>query len=371
MKKHIEADKRGKQVSHRKSLTPQIFFTAFLLGLAALTGCAVSRHGKGALTRKLPSETRRSQQDLDGALWEAVVASNVSNASSLLASGAKIDNDKYGAQPDIHAAISSGSPDMVRFLLDHGAGVEKRDPKDGYTPLLKAVDVKHPSLEIIRLLIKYGADVHAEAGEHATAFSMARDKRQWDIVHILVTHGIDINKREANGSTELTGAAYASPPEYVRGLIANGADVNLTDSDGETPLMYAAKSGELKSLNVLLAHGANVNAKDKRGTTALMESACFATENGFICYPEIAASLVKRKAQVNARDYRGQMALMMVARVGEDDDTDKEDIKFARILLDNGARADFKNTRGQTALQIARAEHNPAIVKMLNSHARH
>ena len=92
-----------------------------------------------------------------------------------------------------------------------------------------------------------------------------------EIVRALMKKGADPNKRDELGSTALHVAVVAGHVETVKVLAAGGADVNAAMAGhwAITPLMLAAaKDAEI--VKILLEKGADVNARtEEGGDTAL------------------------------------------------------------------------------------------------------
>ena len=58
--------------------------------------------------------------------------------------------------PPLHNCIYADKPEMLEWLLDHGADIERRDQDYGSPPLKCAVVMRHK--RIIRTLVERGAD---------------------------------------------------------------------------------------------------------------------------------------------------------------------------------------------------------------------
>ena len=93
--------------------------------------------------------------------------------------------------------------------------------------------------EILELLLRHGADVHATANEGKSALMYAAHSNNSSMVDVLLHHGVEDN-------------------------------LNVADTAGTTALMYAAGIGDTNTMELLLQHGADPNAKDHHGKTAEM-----------------------------------------------------------------------------------------------------
>ena len=75
------------------------------------------------------------------------------------------------AKKSLHNAVSRESFEITSRLLEAGADVSATDPQNrGQTPLHIATNFETPKLDIIFLLIQYGADIHAENENGQTPF---------------------------------------------------------------------------------------------------------------------------------------------------------------------------------------------------------
>jgi ankyrin repeat protein len=84
-----------------------------------------------------------------------------------------------GADPDagaLHAACAAGRPAVVTVLLAAGAGVDRRDPDTGRTPLHAAVSAEpdDDAAAVVRALLSAGADVDATTNDGASPLDICR-----------------------------------------------------------------------------------------------------------------------------------------------------------------------------------------------------
>ena len=135
--------------------------------------------------------------------------------------------------------------------------------------------------------------------------------------------------------------------ELLAYLVDNGADVNVLDIyTGETALIKAARNGNLEMVIKLLGANANVNAKSQRGITALTEAA-----QGQ--YGHITDYLLSRGALAGVSD---ENLLSYVF--------DKNYIGM-EAMLRGGAKANFADANGNTALIVVSSQGNlPAFEKL-------
>jgi ankyrin repeat protein len=156
---------------------------------------------------------------------------------SLLAAGEdpnEADEDGFSA---LQAACVASVSQIVKRLLDAGAGVEAGS--FGSTPLMAAAAAG--SLEIVDMLLTAGADIHAKCEWPESALDAAAGGGYADIVKRLLDLGAEVEGAD-DEVTPLMNAAELGHLETVRLLLAAGADP-FVSYEGETPLDAARNRG--------------------------------------------------------------------------------------------------------------------------------
>jgi ankyrin repeat protein len=208
------------------------------------------------------------------------------------------------------SAAYSGDLDAIDAHRNAGGDINLRRA-DGFTPLLVAIEGRHP--ELAAALIDRGADVRATMPGGFTAlhvlikqirgrplnFSVtslrdgARVKltdqdeirraigshpddeyRAWlTLAEKLLAGGVDVEvAKEATGQRALRDAAEVSAELVALMLRLARPDVNARDDEGFTPLHMAARSGDPRAVDLLLSAGAEVDAAESYGFTPLHEA---------------------------------------------------------------------------------------------------
>jgi ankyrin repeat protein len=158
------------------------------------------------------------------------------------------------------------SLELARRLMDAGADPNARmssDFHDGYrnrinwlgaTPFLVAA--KNIDLDLIRLMLMYGADPKIATVDGFTPLMVAAGVGVWnpgedfgttpadepralDVAKLLVSLGNDPKGVAANGESPLHGAAYTGRNSMVQFLVDNGAPFEVKNLLGWTPLRIA------------------------------------------------------------------------------------------------------------------------------------
>ncbi len=95
-----------------------------------------------------------------------------------------------------------------------------------------------------------------------------------ELVRALIKAGANVKLETQLGTSAITEAAIIGSAPILDALLKAGADPNFKTPNGETPLMAAARSGKLDAAKVLLDAGADINAKENwGGQSALMWAA--------------------------------------------------------------------------------------------------
>jgi len=247
-------------------------------------------------------------------------------------------------------AVLKEDGEAVAQLAFASADVNVRDKNTKTTALEEAVETGN--LEIVRILLRAGANVNTRNEVGLTPLMFIRDNATPQLIRELISAGGYINARDESGGTSLMAAAAESKYEVVKELIDAGASVGSKNANGGTALIFAAGNGDSRIAKLLIDLGEDVNARDNDGNTPLM----FAAEEG---EAETVKFLLSFNAEVNAVDNNGQSALLRVAA--------SSDIESATALLNAGADLSLRDKDGRTALAVARAAKQEAMIKLLES----
>lgn len=195
---------------------------------------------------------------------------------------------------------------------------------------------------------------------------LAADAGNPDLVELLVDHGADVNAVAPSGATPLKFACMAGGPiESVNCLIDHGASLtNALDS-----LYWAAWKGRLDIVTLLLKKGVPATGQSRELGSPLQRAIAGgsveiakllikngATANNALLFadfweepdtvkPDMLKLLLENGADANLRDSDGFTPLMWAAR--------RNDAASAALLIEKGADPQIKNNRGQTAMDVA------------------
>ena len=234
------------------------------------------------------------------ALHWAVRSASAASVDLLIAAGADLNAvNRYGVSA-VSLAAGQGDGGLLTRLLAAGASLHVADAAqpEGQTSLMLAS--RTGSVQAIRVLATYGADVNARerrTGTTALMWAAIADRRA--AVEALLEAGAEINARSA-----LTDYPH-TPPAVVGDALEEGASYvgqTVLPKGGWTAVIYAAREGALGAVRALAEWGADLDATDPDGSSALM----FAIING---HYDVAAALVESGADVNLADRTGMTPL--------------------------------------------------------------
>jgi len=125
------------------------------------------------------------------------------------------------------------------FLVFAGVDPNSQDDYGFRTALMEATYQNNP--DIVKLLLRKGADVNLPNKEGRTALMGASGRGYSDIVKILLERPeIDVNLQDDEGTTALIAASTVGHPSIVKALLeCPELDVNLQDDEGATALDVA------------------------------------------------------------------------------------------------------------------------------------
>ena len=171
------------------------------------------------------------------ALHAAVENGHLETARALLVGGARQLDSMEGATPLV-IALQYKHPHIALLLLEDGwpdPRLDSRVPTDGSSAMFVASGSGY--LEVVRRLIERGAAVNLSNKRGATPLSFALSSRHHQVVETLLEAGATTGPE----MTSLHSAVQSRSLSLVRRILQFGqADVNTPGPDDQTPLHFAA-----------------------------------------------------------------------------------------------------------------------------------
>lgn len=210
-------------------------------------------------------------------------------ANALLVAGADIDAQigYKGLDRPLDCAAEKGKVKMVRFLLSRGARVNIRGNSHALLSAVRAGQltttdlllrkgaklakdtlywaVRVGNVRLAELVLKAGANINGDGSGSEPIRAAVRLHEGSEMLKMLVKHGADLHARKDKGGTTLLHDVYNEDSALF--LIDSGLDIRATDSLGTTPLHHCASRGFVRACRLLLDLGADPRAKTRRGFT--------------------------------------------------------------------------------------------------------
>ncbi|KAJ0417267.1 ankyrin repeat-containing domain protein [Aspergillus carlsbadensis] len=223
--------------------------------------------------------------DCKNILCSVAFKGHVAVCKLLLEAGADINEECKIYESPLSAAIFGHHPQMVTFLLEHGAPAQ--NPR--HDPLLAAIDAYTPRHDpwihpdefiditkaIIRILVDYGVDVNAESSSYGSGAPLHTvvNLGFLGIAECLLENGADVNLNVGGHGTPLHVAALTGSQAMIRLLLKHGAKANITSGSHGRPLQAAIARGSLRCVQLLLGNGAEASLDSGDGYPSALEKA--------------------------------------------------------------------------------------------------
>lgn len=205
------------------------------------------------LTRsQLPNPVESTLENPVMEFLQAAEQGDLEKVKSFLAINKDKINKSAAGCTALHYACYSGNVDIVKFLLDNGAGKDLVD-NEGDTPLHKAVENEQDS--VVRELCKRGVNKDIKNKERQTPLHRAVLLELEGIVSILVDNGADVNTQSENLETPMHNALKMSTkkPQIIKTLLdCDKLNASLANKDKLNVLHVAVMTGEQRVVEVLI-----------------------------------------------------------------------------------------------------------------------
>ncbi|KAG8169581.1 hypothetical protein KVR01_000326 [Diaporthe batatas] len=220
----------------------------------------------------------------------------------LLQHGANVNLPRPKGDRPIHICVLEHDVETLQALLDHGSLEIDAERLDGSTALMCAFSCSNPKEEIVRNLLKRGADPNKFPHRDRSPLIEAIVRNRADIVTLLLQYNaqIDPNDELMDGWEPLERAVVNGYANIVRILADAGANINRRDDfgdslvhlgidssalgallefrpaldmktkDSKTPLHYIEDTTPLENIKLLVRAGSEINVTDCDGSTPLI-----------------------------------------------------------------------------------------------------
>eukprot|EP00250_Pteridium_aquilinum_P017235 c23519_g1_i1 orf=646-2880(-) len=321
-------------------------------------------------------------------LCHAVLCNNAAAAQILLEAGADIEFcvcTEDGAQfRPLHLAAKQGFLPVLKTLIEQGCDLNAMT-QSGETALMLCAVGAH--LDCFRELLTAGADFATVNKAGQTVIDLLDFCSHRFLVYELIWDAILSGKKISSSNVQVFSALHfvarhGNAKVMKKILEQKDLDLNLQDKLGFSAAMVAAHAGHMEVFKVLLFAGAAVGLRNRKGETALLlaegsgnKDQCerivfdsilenifkesnfnalhFAARRG---NSEVLAHLLRQgSCSVNSWNEDGYTSLMLCVKEGH--------VDACKLLLSQGADCYLANSRGDTALSLARRSTSGKVVE--------
>jgi ankyrin repeat protein len=239
------------------------------------------KNGDKVMARILWPHTKRSceifDQDQKKRLCSflfAVFWGDISKTKELIADGIDLDVQGANGMTALHWAIKGNNKKIVSLLLENGANANRREKKEGLTPIFLTPNFLETSpdrLHVANLLIESGADINHKDNAGETVIIHALFLKRLELSYFLVSKGAELNffsSKKRYNPLHLA-VSWVKDTKLVGHMIKKGADINFHDEHRDTPLHMAVRYENEEMVKLLLKEGADVNLKNKSNERAI------------------------------------------------------------------------------------------------------
>ena len=262
-------------------------------------------------------------------------------------------------------AVLKNDINGVKKLINDGIDVNIRIGDFKETALMRAVDRYPGNEELIKTLIRNGADLDAqESFRGDTVLMWAARSGRVECVRALIYAGADLNVKNKYGQTaiEIADNFFLQTGEdacfklltdagtKVSGEISS-TDKRTKENAFDSVLVDTIRQKDLSRFKELIKDGTNVNEVDIFGRTVVMDAVRYVVDRGFL------KALIEAGADLEVKDPNGDTVVMKAASYG--------DVESLKLLIEAGVDLRVENNRGKTVSQIAAKLEEDTCLKMI------
>lgn len=267
-------------------------------------------------------------------------------------------NDEFHPLIYIITRFPYNEDTFEKFISENTEYVNRINKSDT-TPLMLACNIKN--LSLIKLLIKYGADVNASSLEtNSVLLTLCEYENCPDenIIKVLIEAGARVNVYNKNGVTPLYFMCTKIYPSnttenIIKLLLEAGAYVNIyVHGYNDNPLMRICQNQNLvlspntiSIIELLIKAGIDVNFRNYQGQTILWYLCDYDSLKNEEIIKEIIKILIDSKIDLNITDKYGMTILMRFCTF-----CDFRHNNIIKLLIENGANTNICNEYGMTSL---------------------
>ncbi len=191
-------------------------------------------------------------------IYKSIEKGNINEIKDYLNDTNNLDSD-FQLQSILHYAIDNCQDnyfETIELLINSGIDINNHNSKFSETPLHRLCARSSPHMDLIMMLLEKGAKVNAVNLSGKTPIFHCNFSYSVELLNLLIKYGADINIRDKYGNTLLhddyINCFEERFEEFLKALLDFGFNINSKNSAGLTPLDFCENK---KIQNIFIRYG--------------------------------------------------------------------------------------------------------------------
>ena len=172
-------------------------------------------------------------------------------------------NEKYDDKSLLHLAIDNCENNyfkVIELLINNGADINSHQSYLKETPLHRICARTKPKIDVVELLLDRGAKVNAENISGKTPVFYCSFSYSVELLNLLIKYGADIKHTDKYNNTLLhydyLNYNTETFEDFFKVLISLGVNINSKNKEGHTPL-YLCQNKDIE--DILIKYGGKIS----------------------------------------------------------------------------------------------------------------
>jgi len=149
---------------------------------------------------------------------------------------------------DVFKAVRQGNLNELQQYVRVNTNIV--DTLNNHNHSLLIIAAYYGQQSIIEYILPYATNLNHKS-DNGTALAAAVVKNNLNIIRIFLKYKANVNLTDANGISPLMYAIMFKNIQVIKLLIKHGADIKLQDNTGKSTFEYAIASGDQEIINLL------------------------------------------------------------------------------------------------------------------------
>lgn len=203
--------------------------------------------------------TDERNRDEKTALHKAAAADHVEVVKCLIEHGASVQGWGERVVPPLYwALLGNGGTDVIRALIKSGADINEANATTHWEAPLH-VAVRRGDIELVRLLMQFGADINIQGPNNWTPlhYAASADRDRIESFYAALPGSMQADCKVLAGIANAVENSQLRSLDVAAVLIELGAHINAVTRQGWTPLRLAELKNHPRMVALLRAHGSD------------------------------------------------------------------------------------------------------------------